>query len=654
MNFIVNFKSIQFKSYMFILLGVLLFALSSCSEQKEFTITFDTLTNQHIESITTNEGQAIFEPDVPNREGYRFDGWFYQDEPFVFSIMPNKDLKLTAKWSQYFEIIFDVDGGSEMSPIMIAEGDDIILSEEPEKNHYKFFGWSYMDETFDLVKMPSENLNLKAVWVPASTITFQAVVYDRYIGDFVELSVKSIVEVPGTEITAPEIPEYPEYKFLKWQLDGLDYDFSTMPNEDLLLTAEWIELSNLPALFIDLYNQFGSSIPIEYVNRETYVNSSISLVNTDEIYELNQVEALFKGRGNGSWVDSGDKKGYRIKFDDQQSVLGNPSSKHWVILAGANFDDVTMLRNKLAFDMTNEIFTNIEYATSTAWVDVYFNNEYHGVYLICEHVRVDDDRINIDSEFGVLDTGYLVEYDAYASGVNGVDFFRVDGLKYPFTVKSPSPEDYLEESLTTTEYREQVSYIQTMVSQMVSAALNKDLEAFSEVADVNSFVDMYILHELFKNIDTGYSSFFIYRNPGGKLYAGPPWDFDATLGSTPTRGNGSPNGIYVGLAVQAFSPRTANELFISLYATPEFKDIIVSRWKEISSHIVNYINQTLTDEMIENYRFALGRNYVRWPSPQGYGSPISQENAEDNWVINVGKAKKWLLDRVIWLDGEWF
>ena len=627
--------------------------LASCGNPKEYTITFNTGTDITIYPIVETEGQAIFEPNPPDRDGYRFDGWYLDGELFHFTVMPAMDIELTAHWSEFFTITFDTDGGNTIPSVSVVEGDSITLPKEPERDHYKFTGWNYGGESFDDVTMPSSDITLVATWTPASTIYFNVSVYDRHLDETVDIQIESIVEVAGQPVSPPDDPRYAEYKFLSWQLDGQDYMFTTMPSEDITLTASWLKLSNLPAMFIDLYNQDNSEVPLENVNREYYVSSKISLENTTDEFTIENSDALFKGRGNGSWVDAGDKRGYRIKFDDDQSILGSPSSRHWVLLANANFDDVTMFRNRLAYGMSNEVFTNIEYATSTNFVDLYVNGEYRGVYLVAEHLRVDEDRVDIDSEFGVLDTGYLIEYDNYASGTEGVDYFRVNGLPYPFSMHSPKPDDYIEEGITLEQYKAQVSYIQALVSTMVTAVMDKDFETFSAFADVDSFVDMYILHELFKNIDTGYSSFYIYRNPGGKLIAGPPWDFDATLGCSPTRGNGSPAGIYVGLAVQAFSARTANQLLITLYATPEFKDAVVSRWNVISPDIQSYVDRTLSDEMIETYRYAMGRNFVRWPTPMGFGTPVDQETAEENWENNIIIARQWLTDRIEWLNGEW-
>jgi uncharacterized repeat protein (TIGR02543 family) len=627
--------------------------LTGCTQNRKVKIIFHTNTPEVIEPIEASPGEMIVAPTNPSREGYRFDGWMLHDQIYSFQVMPNETIELIAKWTPYYNIYFNSVGGTAVSSIKVAQGDSIVLPEEPKLERSRFLGWIHQDIQFVLTKMPGNDLNLVASWAPLARIYFDAQVHDRHLNETIHLDIAYIEEIIGSMILSTPKPEYPEYHFVSWQLNGLDYEFDLMHGEDITLTAKWIQLSNLPALFIDLFDETDNPIPIEAINREEYVTSIISLVNTSAEYRLNNLAALFRGRGNGSWIDAGDKKGYRIKFDKQQSLFGATKSKHWVILANANFDDVTMYRNKLAYNMASEIFTNIEYVTIAEWVDVYINQVYHGTYLLCEQVRVEDDRVDIESEYGILDTGYLVEYDAYAKGVNGVDYFRVTGLKYPFTMKSPSPDDFLAEGYTIDEYKAQVQYIQGLVSEMVSAILSKDFNRFIEYADANSFVDMYLLHELFKNIDTGYSSFYLYRAAGGKLFAGPPWDFDATCGSSPNRGNGSPNGIYVALSVQAFSSRTANEMLINLYATPEFKALIKTRWNQIVPAIEMFIQRTLTQEMIETNQYAMGRNFVKWPTPFGFGPVLSQEVSEANWGANILVLRKWMLDRVIWLTNEW-
>lgn len=431
-------------------------------------------------------------------------------------------------------------------------------------------------------------------------------------------------------------------------------DGNTDGNTDDKTDDNAVKEIGMPDMYIELSDGSGNTVPIDSVTRETYVNSTISITNTDEDYEFDSLKAEFKGRGNGSWTDVPyNKKGYKIKFDKKQSLFGREANKHWVIIACLNFNDVTLCRNYLAYNMANEVFDGIEYTTPAYWINVYINGEYRGVYVLCEHVRVGEGRVDIQSDYGVDDTGYLIEYDAYASGQEGIDYFRVDGglLKYPFTVHSPDPEDYeTEGGISRAQYMKQVSYIKNYVTKVVTAALSGDYNTFSSLADSQSFVDMYILHELFKNADTGYSSFYLYKKPGGKLYAGPAWDFDATTNTAYDRGDRSPEGIYVagtgtGSALQA-SAHTASELYIALYKNNDFKRELKARWKVLSPAITAFLDKKLNDDFYEEYKAMMGKNFVRWEGN-------TQTGAENKWVSDVKELKKWLSDRIAWLDNEW-
>ena len=218
------------------------------------------------------------------------------------------------------------------------------------------------------------------------------------------------------------------------------------------------------------------------------------------------------------------EKGYRLKFFSKQSLFGEAKSKHWVLLAGANFYDPTLAKNAAAFNMARNVFSNIEYTTSSHWLELYINGEYRGVYLLVEHVKVEKNRIDIESKYGVLDTGYLIEYDVYApeDGPEGLAYFRVNGFKYPFAIKEPDPEDYLAEGITESEFRSQVQFIKNYTTTTLQAALNKDLNTFMQYADINSFIDMYLLHELFKiRIRVGVHSICI--KTGWKTICGAAW-----------------------------------------------------------------------------------------------------------------------------------
>lgn len=614
------------------------------SEDGSVTITYNTGENaSSVKSLSAKPGSKIYPPADPVRDGYRFDCWKLNGETFVFDVMPEKSITLIAEWKKLYTISFDTgEGASTVEAVQFAEGDSIDISKKiPTRTGYKFGGWERENAAFDLTIMPSENITLTATWKTAYTITFKT--------DVAGLSVSPIVEEAGKSITPPVIKR-DGWHVTKWLNNGVEFKFNKMPSENVTLTAVWTELTNLPSMFVELSDKNGNTFPLANVDRENYVSSRITLTNTEDDYRLDYVQSEFRGRGNGSWTSSGDKKGYKIKFNKKQSLFGRAKNKHWVVIACANFNDVTMNRNYLAYNMAGELFDGIEYSTEAHWIDLYVNNEYRGVYLLCEHVRVGDGRVDIESEYGVKDTGYLVEYDAYATGEEGVDYFRVNGLQYAFTVKSPDPEDYMAEGgLSKAEYMQQVAHIKNYISQVYSAALAKNYDEFANLVDINSFVDMYILHELFKNLDTGYSSFYLYKKPGadGKLYAGPPWDFDATTNFDATdRGDRSPEGIFVADHIRDDNQHCASELYISLYQTTGFKNAVKARWKVLSPKISDFIADHMNDDVYNTYKAAMGKNFALWKGK-------SQTTAENDWINDMKALKKWLNDRIAWLDNEW-
>jgi hypothetical protein len=230
-------------------------------------------------------------------------------------------------------------------------------------------------------------------------------------------------------------------------------------------------------------------------------------------------------------------------------------------------------------------------------------------------------------------------------------------------VNSPDPSDVLDGTSGITEalFRNQVEFIRDYTDKTLRAALGgaQTYPTFVEFADVDSFVDMYILHELLKNTDTGWSSFYMYKEAGGKLTATAPWDFDASAGIN--RGNQTPQGIYVAGSVQFESNLTASELFISLMNTPAFKQLVIARFKVLAPQLEAFIQTFLSDTFIDKHKFALGQNFYHWSvnrsiegmNDAGYPFYSSIELASSGFEFETRKLRQWILDRVTWLSNEW-
>lgn len=621
-------------------------------EIKNVFIYFETgFDDVEVNTLEGKPGATLVKPEDPIKKGYVFSHWTLAGHDYNFQVFPSSSIVLEAVWDEAYQIIYDTDSDYDFPTATYLEGENIELPTLEFKidslgNAYQFLGWYYNDSLFSFSAMPNKDLVLVAKWQKENAIIFDTGNSDTIIAPIFADSGKTIV--------APQIePKLDGYIFSGWDWNNKTFVFDKMPSGTITVNANYVrendeynKFSNLPKMFINLENNFH----LNEVDRKDYKKASITITNTTDEQLMTAVSTEFRGRGHGSWTDSGPKRGYRLKLFKKQEVLGVASNRHWALLAGANFNDTTLAKNATAFNLANEVLSAIEYASETNWVELYINNEFRGVYILTEHTRVGKDRVNIDPEFGVLDTGYLIEYDAYApeDGPEGIAYFNIPGVKYPFAIKGPDPDDYLEEGITEEEFRKQISYIRDYTALVYNAALTRDLDTFKKYADINSFIDMYILHELFKNTDTGWSSFYMMKKPGGKLYATAPWDFDASAGSN--RGDRTSTGLYVASAdAMSSSAHTASELYIELYKSSEWRSLVRDRWLEISMEVKMSINNFLSDEFIETNKFAFARNYKRW---DGEYSPRfnTQEEANNWWVNNVKTLRNWLLTRAEWFD----
>ena len=428
-------------------------------------------------------------------------------------------------------------------------------------------------------------------------------------------------------------------------IDLSDNSFEVKDDSTVNIKAIFeVEALSMPIMSIEL------DAALENVGKVDYVNAKMSITNTLEEYEFSDLEFLFRGRGNWSWAK--EKKGYRLKFDSKQNLFGNCKSKHWAIIA--SYTDATLNRNKVSFAMAN-VLDDIYYVTSCVNLEVFINGEYRGVYSLIELPKAEKDKMNIDESYEDIDTGYIIELDAYAitdwqhkptGAVEGINYFKVDGVKYPFSVKSPDPDDLEDEEM----FRKQVEYISNYFSEMFASVFNHDLGEFEKYADVNSFVDMYLLDEIIKSTDVGWQSFYFVKENGGKVYLTAPWDLEFSCGLN--RGDQTYSGMYVSTWFDKnLDTKTASELFINLMEIDKFKTLAASRLKEVKDELIESINKTLDDALL--YEDSYNRNYDKFKI---LGTKLNVEGAEiyklRSWKEHLEYLRGWIISRINWLDNH--
>ena len=96
-------------------------------------------------------GAKLTAPAAPTKEGYRFDGWYYNNNgseakwDFDTDIV-TRAMTLKAKWVQTYTVAFDTSGGSAVGPVTVDAGSTVTKPADPMKSGHNFGGW-YKDST---------------------------------------------------------------------------------------------------------------------------------------------------------------------------------------------------------------------------------------------------------------------------------------------------------------------------------------------------------------------------------------------------------------------------------------------------------------------------------------------------------------------------
>lgn len=409
------------------------------------------------------------------------------------------------------------------------------------------------------------------------------------------------------------------------------YEFSGWSDGCTDLTREDDDTSN-GVIYYAEYKPIYLDVPVISIDTEDgggvtskvdYKGCTITLENADESYCFESVDAEIRGRGNSSW--GMEKKSYRIKFTEKRSMFGSDyEAKSWTLIA--NHCDKSLSRNALAYEMAQRM-SGLDFSSMNEFVELYLDGEYKGVYLLCDQIEVGEGRVDIGEEFcdDPSQMGFLIELDSRANeeGKKGYDYVLLDYGR-PYLIKSPDSTD------PAYDPDVHLSYISGYIDECLAALSDEDWDKICELIDVDSFVDMYVVNEMFANLDHYLFSVYFYKAPNGKLYVGPAWDFDISSGNVNYGyAEGSAESgprqdlIYSGKLWIA----DRNTWYRRLLRNEEFLELVRARLVEYKDEIlaVAALADTETDDgYYAKHGKAIERNFEKWkimgvylwPNPQ--------------------------------------
>lgn len=371
-----------------------------------------------------------------------------------------------------------------------------------------------------------------------------------------------------------------------------------------------------------------SRLPVLYINTsdgtvgdETYTDAFVSMQGaetcalTDETAYYGDIQIRL--RGNSTRYR--DKSPYKIKLGKKADLFGMGKSKHWVLLA--NDIDHTLIRNKLVLDFAKDL--GMETASESVNVVLIMDQEYRGVYQMCEQVRIGGSQVDITDweeiaedaaiaiageraekqdlgknkeeqmaaaleefltgDYSWLSAPYEIEYEGSTYTVS--DYVKIPPLTGGFLLEADFYNQGFANKDTVATFYQQPFYFNTPENAHTNGELyeyaKKYIQTFeyalhspdftyhdserhyravagrydgrygwdgseveikysdpehdgmhySELFDVDSLVQNFLVCEFSRNWDSMKNSVFLYKDVDGLAYMAPVWDFDWAFGN---------------------------------------------------------------------------------------------------------------------------
>lgn len=352
-----------------------------------------------------------------------------------------------------------------------------------------------------------------------------------------------------------------------------------------------------------------------------------------------------------------------MKTGNPQALFGMPPEADFALLAC--WLDRTCLRTALAFHLANEMRT--PFNGGTLWhprlefIELFMKDQYYGTYNWVERVKKDRYRVNIpapakDMAAGDITGGYMLRIEFVGRGeitIAGKTYnrdFTVSPSQQVWTYFYPRVEDITEA---------QKAYIKDWATRFEAAANGADREdpekGYRKFIDVRSWVDYMLVRELAREVDSYRLSFYMMKLPdsmGGKVYAGPQWDFDRGFGNANYYDANKPEGgwSFEGPPRPAKKGEEAATFAKNIFKSPSFQKELACRWKEVRKTFMTtaHINAQL-DKWDTIWTKPQERDEAKWKLAGTYTDSIPTHRL---YKTALSGLKTWNEKRIAWMDSQ--
>ena len=343
-------------SIVLVILLILLFVNVDKKKDVSYKVVFNSDGGTRISEQVVKSGNYAKKPSDPEKEGYEFIEWLYNDKSYDFKTKVTKNMVLVAKWYKVdesietFAVKFNSDGGTTISNQIVEKGKQLSKPIDPTRDGYTFKGWILNGEVYDFTSSVDGDFELVASWeknkevttkdnkvtnkttnkqtsttqnrtqpptttttkktTTTTTTTKQKQNYTVTFNSNGGSSVSAQTVTEGNRATRPSDPTREGYRFNGWTLNGSSYNFTSAVNSNITLVASWIQKNYVVKVYaVDQYSpdrilkvfEDGTQISVSAIKHNGVILCSVNnmVVNMYEISGISSVTVVLR---NGSSV----------------------------------------------------------------------------------------------------------------------------------------------------------------------------------------------------------------------------------------------------------------------------------------------------------------------------------------------------------------
>ncbi|MGC3979498.1 MAG: CotH kinase family protein [Paludibacteraceae bacterium] len=493
------------------------------------------------------------------------------------------------------------------------------------------------------------------VYNSSVTIDHEALLYQKMAPERFILQLSDLLQ--GDNLIALQVINYggssssdmSAAAYLFSQVNSTSQQYGNLPS--------WFEApfeSNLPLIFIDTQGQTIVDEPkitakMKVLNNPAGINSM-----TDVAFEYNgDIGVEIRGSSSQYFFE---KKSYTVETRNASgenlnvSLLGMPAENDWVLYGP--YSDKTMTRNVLAYAMGT---MTDRWSPKTRYCELFVNNEYRGVYVLVEKIKIDKNRVNLsklkttDITGDDLTGGYILQFDRYDDPC-WVSPYKDRSNSHNIYINYVDPK---EENMTSEQKLYIKNYITNFENAIRSANFTDPQSGYRPYVDLTSFVDVYIMNEISRNVDGYRLSTYFYKNKDSKdkrIAMGPFWDYNIAFGNADYYSGANTSGWVVD------GVSSGDEFGIPFWwdkfrLDPYFNARLRTRWDEMRAakyseanlfRIIDSCATQLSDAQVRNYKKFNTLNSYVWPNSYIGGT----------YQNEVAHLKTWITARLTWMDSQ--